>query len=401
MEAYLDNAATTKVFDSVKNIMVKALLEDYGNPSSLHIKGLDAERYLRKTKEILAKNLKVNEKEIIFTSGGTEANNLALIGSAFAGKRAGNHIITSNIEHPSVYNAMSFLEDQGFRISYLPVDKYGKVIIEELEKEVNEKTILVSIMYVNNEIGSVSDIPLISKTIKKKNPNTLFHTDAIQAFGKYKIYPKREGVDLLSISGHKIHGPKGVGALYVGAKVKIWPISFGGGQENGMRSGTENVPAVAGLGQAVEDIYINYDKKIEDLYTLKKRFIEGIYRINSEIGYIYVNGIEKADMGSDNTLEDKIKSTAPHLVSVSFKGVRAEVLLHALEEKGIYVSSGSACSSNHPEVSGTLKAIGIERSLLQSTLRFSFSFYTTSDEIEYTLTQIKEIVPVLRRYQVH
>lgn len=401
MEAYLDNAATTKVFDSVKNIMVKALLEDYGNPSSLHIKGLDAERYLRKTKEILAKNLKVNEKEIIFTSGGTEANNLALIGSAFAGKRAGNHIITSNIEHPSVYNAMSFLEDQGFRISYLPVDKYGKVIIEELEKEVNEKTILVSIMYVNNEIGSVSDIPLISKTIKKKNPNTLFHTDAIQAFGKYKIYPKREGVDLLSISGHKIHGPKGVGALYVGAKVKIWPISFGGGQENGMRSGTENVPAVAGLGQAVEDIYINYDKKIEDLYTLKKRFIEGIYRINSEIGYIYVNGIEKADMGSDNTLEDKIKSTAPHLVSVSFKGVRAEVLLHALEEKGIYVSSGSACSSNHPEVSGTLKAIGIEHSLLQSTLRFSFSFYTTSDEIEYTLTQIKEIVPVLRRYQVH
>lgn len=401
MEAYLDNAATTKVFDSVKNIMVKALLEDYGNPSSLHIKGLDAERYLRKTKEILAKNLKVNEKEIIFTSGGTEANNLALIGSAFAGKRAGNHIITSNIEHPSVYNAMSFLEDQGFRISYLPVDKYGKVIIEELEKEVNEKTILVSIMYVNNEIGSVSDIPLISKTIKKKNPNTLFHTDAIQAFGKYKIYPKREGVDLLSISGHKIHGPKGVGALYVGAKVKIWPISFGGGQENGMRSGTENVPAVAGLGQAVEDIYINYDKKIEDLYTLKKRFIEGIYRINSEIGYIYVNGIEKADMGSDNALEDKIKSTAPHLVSVSFKGVRAEVLLHALEEKGIYVSSGSACSSNHPEVSGTLKAIGIEHSLLQSTLRFSFSFYTTSDEIEYTLTQIKEIVPVLRRYQVH
>lgn len=401
MEAYLDNAATTKVFDSVKNIMVKALLEDYGNPSSLHIKGLDAERYLRKTKEILAKNLKVNEKEIIFTSGGTEANNLALIGSAFAGKRAGNHIITSNIEHPSVYNAMSFLEDQGFRISYLPVDKYGKVIIEELEKEVNEKTILVSIMYVNNEIGSVSDIPLISKTIKKKNPNTLFHTDAIQAFGKYKIYPKREGVDLLSISGHKIHGPKGVGALYVGAKVKIWPISFGGGQENGMRAGTENVPAIAGLGQAVEDIYINYDKKIEDLYTLKKRFIEGIYRINSEIGYIYVNGIEKADMGSDNALEDKIKSTAPHLVSVSFKGVRAEVLLHALEEKGIYVSSGSACSSNHPEVSGTLKAIGIEHSLLQSTLRFSFSFYTTSDEIEYTLTQIKEIVPVLRRYQVH
>lgn len=388
MEAYLDNAATTRVFESVKNIMEKTLLEDYANPSSLHSKGLEAEMYLRNTKEIIAKNLKVEEKEIIFTSGGTEANNLALIGSSFANKRAGNHIITSNIEHPSVYNVMSFLEEQGFHISYIPVDKYGRIIIDELEKQVNEKTILISIMYVNNEIGSVNDIPLISKVIKKKNPSALLHTDAIQAFGKYNIYPKREGIDLLSISGHKIHGPKGIGGLYLGDKVKMWPIMFGGGQESGRRSGTENVPAIAGLGQAISDVYEDHETKIELLYTLKQKLIEGIEELNNKIGDIFING-----------LENDIKNTAPHIVSVSFKGVRSEVLLHALEEKGIYVSSGSACSSNHPDVSGTLKSIGLEQDLLGSTLRFSFSFYTRLEEIDYTLEELEKLVPILRKYQ--
>lgn len=390
MGAYLDNAATTKVYKNVADIVEKVLVEDFANPSSLYNKGLDAEKYIRNTKEIIAGNLKVEDKEIIFTSGGTESNNLALIGVAFANKRAGNHIITSNIEHPSVSNVMEFLEEQGFEISYIPVDKYGRILIDELEKEVKAGTILVSIMYVNNEIGSVQDLSLISKTIKEKNPNVLLHTDAIQAFGKYKIYPKREGIDLLSISGHKIHGPKGIGALYVGDKVKIKPLLFGGGQEDGRRSGTENVPGIAGLGQAINDIYENHEEKINSLYQLKQRLIDGINKINTNLGDIYVNGIE-----------DDIKKTAPNIVSVSFKGVRSEVLLHALEERNVYVSSGSACSSNRPDVSGTLKAIGINQDLLNATLRFSFSFYTKPEEIDYALKEIEKLIPILRRYQPH
>lgn len=390
MGAYLDNAATTKVYKNVADIVEKVLVEDFANPSSLYNKGLDAEKYIRNTKEIIAGNLKVEDKEIIFTSGGTESNNLALIGVAFANKRAGNHIITSNIEHPSVSNVMEFLEEQGFEISYIPVDKYGRILIDELEKEVKAGTILVSIMYVNNEIGSVQDLSLISKIIKEKNPNVLLHTDAIQAFGKYKIYPKREGIDLLSISGHKIHGPKGIGALYVGDKVKIKPLLFGGGQEDGRRSGTENVPGIAGLGQAINDIYENHEEKINSLYQLKQRLIDGINKINTNLGDIYVNGIE-----------DDIKKTAPNIVSVSFKGVRSEVLLHALEERNVYVSSGSACSSNRPDVSGTLKAIGINQDLLHATLRFSFSFYTKPEEIDYALKEIEKLIPILRRYQPH
>ena len=390
MEAYLDNAATTKVYESVANIMVKTLLEDYGNPSSLHIKGLEAERYIRNTKEIIAKHLKVEEKEIIFTSGGTESNNMAIIGSAFANKRSGNHIITSNIEHPSVYNAMSFLEEQGFRITYTPVDEYGRINIDELEKVIDEDTILVSVMYVNNEIGSVNDISEISKIIKEKNSKTLLHVDAIQGFGKYKVFPKRQGIDLLSISGHKIHGPKGIGALYVRNRVKVSPLLFGGGQENKMRSGTENIPGIAGLGQAISDIYENHTEKVEGLYKLKQGFIDGIQKLNTSIGDVYVNGIK-----------ENLTDTAPHIVSVSFKGVRSEVLLHALGEKKIYVSSGSACSTNQPDVSSTLKAIGVKQELLHSTLRFSFSFCTTLEEIDYTLQELARLVPILRRYQPH
>lgn len=388
METYLDNAATTKVFDSVVDIMNKVLSQDYGNPSSLHIKGLDGERYIRNTREILAKALKVREKEITFTSSGTEANNLGIIGAAYANKRAGNHIITSNIEHPSVDNVVNFLEEQGFEISRVPVDKYGRILIEELKKQVNENTILVSVMYVNNEIGSINDIPLIAKTIKEKNSNVLLHVDGVQAFGKYKVYPKRLGIDLLSISGHKIHGPKGVGALYIRDRVKVSPLMFGGGQEEGMRSGTENVPAIAGFGQAVKDIYENHQEKLKYLYKIKKEFVEGIIDLNNNISGIIINGIE-----------DDIRKSAPHIVSVSFKGVRAEVLLHALEDKNIYVSSGSACSSNKPDISSTLKSIGVDKELLNSTIRFSFSFQTKVDEIQHTLEELKKIVPILRRYQ--
>lgn len=384
MEAYLDNAATTKVFDSVTEVMVKTLKEDYGNPSSMHLKGMEAEKYVREAKEIIARSLKVDSKEIILTSGGTESNNQALIGTAFANKRAGNHIITSCIEHPSVHNPLISLEDFGFRISYLPVDQYGLVKLDKLVEEICEDTILVSIMYVNNEIGSVQDISEISKRIKEKNPKTLLHVDAIQGFGKYNIYPRRLGIDLLSISGHKIHGPKGSGILYVKDKVKVKPIIFGGEQQKGMRSGTENVPAIAGIGQAVKEIYENHEEKINHLYELKSYFIEQV----NEIEEVTINGV-KGD----------VRETAPHIVSVSFAGVRSEVLLHALEDKGVYVSAGSACASNHPSLSGTLKAIGVKKDLLDSTIRFSFSVNTTKEEIDYALTVLKEILPVLRKYR--
>lgn len=386
MEAYLDNAATTRVFDSVKDIMIETLTSDFGNPSSMHKKGIEAEKYVKNAKEIIAKSLKVDAKEIFFTSGGTESNNQALIGTALANKRSGNHIITTRIEHPSVHNPLLYLEENGFQVSYVPVDSLGRVLVDALLDEITEQTILVSVMYVNNEIGSLQPITELIKRCKEKNPNIIFHVDAIQGFGKYQIYPKREGIDLLSISGHKIHGPKGIGALYIHDKVKVKPIIFGGGQQKGMRSGTENVPGIAGLARAITEIYKDHEQKREHLYELKKAFIQLVTKLEG----VTFNGVG-----------DDIYETAPHIVSVSFDDIRSEVLLHALEEKGVYVSSGSACASNHPNLSGTLKAIGVKGNLLDSTLRFSFSVFTTMDEIEYAVDCMNELVPMLRRFTRH
>ena len=384
MKAYLDNAATTIPVPEVREIMMQTMELDYGNPSSMHQLGIDAEKYIKDAKEIIAKSLKVEEKEIVFTSGGTESNNQALIGTALANKRKGMHLITTRIEHASVHNPMLFLEEQGFRVSYLSVDKNGHVNIDELLDTICEETILVSIMYVNNEIGAVEDIASIAKKIKEKKKDTIFHVDAIQAYGKYPIYPKRMGIDLLSVSGHKIHGPKGVGFLYIKDKLKINPYIYGGGQQKGMRSGTENVPGIAGIGMAVKRIYENQEAKLKKLYELKRYFIEKINILED----VFINGIEDID----------IEDTAPHVVSVCAKGVGSEVLLHALEDKGVYVSSGSACSSNHPELSGTLQAIGLEKKMVESTIRFSFSIFTTKEELDYAVAAMEELLPVLRRY---
>lgn len=394
MEAYLDNAATTKVSEGVMKIMMESLEVNYGNPSSMHMKGIAAEKYIKDAKDIIAKSLKVQPKEIIFTSGGTESNNFALIGAALANIRAGKHIITTQFEHPSVHNPLIELEEYGFRISFIPVDKNGKIDLEFLLNEISEDTTIVSIMKVNNEIGACQDIQTISKLIKDKKSDILLHVDAIQAYGKYVILPKRDGIDLLSVSGHKIHGPKGSGFLYIRDKVKVKPIIFGGGQQKGMRSGTENVPAIAGLAMAVKEIYENHEEKVAKLYAMKKYFIEQLFTMED----IKVNAIfeEKAE---ELSLEERILLTAPHVVSVSFDGVRSEVLLHALEEKGVYVSSGSACASNHPSLSGSLQAIGIEKHLLDSTLRFSFSIYTTMEELDYAIENLKDILPVLRRFR--
>lgn len=385
MEAYLDNSATTKVFDSVKDIMVNALSVDYGNPSSKHRKGMEAEQNLKEAVNIIAKSIKAEPKEIIFTSGGTESNNMALIGAALANHRAGKHIITTKFEHPSVHNPLIFLEEQGYRVSYISVDSMGHVNLEELLQEICDDTIIVSIMYVNNEVGAVQNIEEIAKQIKKKKADILFHVDAIQAFGKYRIYPKRMGIDMMSVSGHKIHGPKGSGFLYVRDKVKIKPIIYGGEQQRGLRSGTENVPAYVGLGQAVKEIYTDYDQKVATMYELKKYMVEKLRALPE----VTVNAINE---------QGDVYETAPHIVSASFAGVRSEVLLHALEEKEIYVSSGSACSSNHPGLSGSLVAIGVKKELLDSTIRFSFSTNTKKEEIDYTITVLNDLLPKLRLF---
>lgn len=386
MEVYLDNSATTRVFPEVAELMTKIMCEDYGNPSSLHIKGLQAEQYLRYAKETLAKLLKVSEKEIIFTSGGTESDNLALIGGATANNRRGNHLITTQIEHPAILQTMRHLEELGYRVTYLPVDDCGQFHLEDLHRAMTPDTILVSIMHTNNEIGSLQPVAEAGALIKRMNPNTLFHVDAVQGFGKAKIYPKKMNIDMLSVSGHKIHGPKGVGFLYVGDKVKLHPIVFGGGQQQGLRSGTENVPGVAGLAKAAELLYQHFDEDIDHLYQCKRHFIEGVGKIED----VSVNGLLPG--------EPYGQGTAPHVVSVSFRGVRSEVLLHALEEKGIFVSAGSACSARKPQPSATLRAIGVEKDLLEATIRFSFSVFTTIEEIDYTLQVMYDKIPMLRMY---
>ena len=381
MEAYLDNSATTCVYQETADLVCDLMVNHYGNPSAMHQKGVEAEQYIRTAQETLAKILKVKEKEIFFTSGGTESDNWALVGTAMANKRTGNHIITSAIEHPAVSAPLAFLEEQGFRITRLPVNKEGLVDVNELEEAITPETILVSIMYVNNEIGSVEPIGEIGRRIKAKNPKTYFHVDAIQAFGKYRIYPKRMGIDMLSVSGHKIHGPKGSGFLYIDEKVKIRPLILGGGQQNGMRSGTDNVPGIAGLGVAAKMMYQNFDEKAEHLYQLKERMAEGLSKMND----VVINGMP-------------VREGAPHILSVSFLGIRSEVLLHTLEDRNIYVSAGSACSSHKRKPSATLSAMGMSKDQIESTVRLSFCEENTIEEADYFLDTMKTLVPMLRRY---
>lgn len=381
MEAYLDNSATTRCSERAKNLMVQILTEDFGNPSSLHDMGKEAEDYIKEAKSRIAKTLKVDEKELVFTSGGTESNNMALIGAALANKRQGMHIITTEIEHASVHAPLAYLKELGFEITYLGVDADGVISLEELRDAVREDTILVSMMMVNNEIGAIEPVEEAARIIKEKNPGTLFHVDAIQAYGKFHIYPKRWGIDLLSVSGHKIHAPKGTGFLYIRDKVKVKPIIYGGGQQKGMRSGTENVPGVAALGEAAAEIYEDFDAKVAHMYALKERFIEGV----TQIPGVTVNGKTGRD-------------SAPQIVSITIDDVRSEVMLHSLEEYGIYVSAGSACSSNKPAPSRTLQGIGLPAKKLESTIRISFSVYTTEEEVDYAVEKMKEIIPFRRKF---
>ena len=388
-EIYLDNAATTRVYPSVCEKMVEVMSKNFGNPSSLHMKGFTAEQYVKEAKKTIASVLKVDVKELVFTSGGTESNNMAIIGAAMANKRRGNHLITTSIEHASVYNPFIWLEEQGFEVTYLPVDHRGVVSLDALEKALRDDTILVSVMAVNNEIGTIQPLDEIGAMIKKKNPQILFHVDAIQGFGKIEIYPTRWQIDLLSVSGHKLHGPKGVGFLYIKDKVKVRPLILGGGQQKDMRSGTENVPGIAGLGEAVRCVFENFSEKQKRLYELRDMFVSAL----EEMEGVKINGF--AHRVSDINLH---QGPAPHVVSASFENIRAEVLLNALEERGIYVSSGSACSSNHPAISGTLQAIGTEKKYLDATIRFSLCYDTTEEELKECLEVLGALLPMLRRF---
>lgn len=381
MEVYFDNSATTRCYDSVKEIVIRTMTEDFGNPSAMHLKGVEAEKYVKDSAAKLARILKVQEKEILFTSGGTESDNLALIGAAMANKRSGNHIITTAVEHPAVSQPALFLQEQGFEVTYLPVDNRGVVKLDALEAVLRPDTILVSVMYVNNEVGAVMPVEEIGRRIREKSPKALFHVDAIQAFGKYRIYPKKMGIDLLSVSSHKIHGPKGVGFLYINEKAKLQPQILGGGQQSGMRSGTDNVPGIAGLGVAAEEIYRDLDANVERMYSLKGHIAKGLEKIPD----IRINGMA-------------LREGAPQILSISVMGVRSEVLLHSLEERGIFVSAGSACSSHKRKPSSTLTAMGMAKDQIESTVRLSFSEENTAEEADYFLQVMGELVPVLRRY---
>ena len=381
MDVYFDNSASTKVSEKAIEIMLKTMRDDYANTSGKHIKGVEAESYVKDAADIIAKTLKVKKGEIIFTSGGTESNNMALIGGAMSRKRYGKHIIISGIEHPAVYRPAEFLTEQGFELSVLPVNSEGQVDLELLKSAIRDDTVLVSVMYVNNEIGAIEPVEEISKIIKAENKDILFHVDAIQAYTKLRINPKSQGIDMLSASGHKFHGPKGVGFLYIDSNVKINPIIFGGGHQRGMRSGTLNTTGIAGMGVAAKEAYDNFDERINKISGLK---------------YYLMDELENTEGAILNT--GRGENFAPQVISVSFEDIRAEVLLHALEDRGIYVSSGSACSSNHPGISGTLKAIGVRENLLDATIRISLSELNNKEEADYFIKNLKELLPLLRKF---
>ena len=369
MEAYLDNSATTRCYAEVKDIVVKTMMDDYGNPSAMHQKGVESERYVKEAAGQIATTLKVQEKEIYFTSGGTESNNWALIGTALANRRQGNHIIISSIEHPAVSAPAEFLESQGFEVTRLGVNAQGQISLEELKEAIRPETILVSVMFVNNEIGAVEPIAEIGELIKQVNPKTYFHVDAIQAYGKFRILPKKMHIDMLSASGHKIHGPKGTGFLYISEKMKIVPIIYGGGQQKGMRSGTDND---------------HLEENVNHMYDLRAYFVGELEKMDQ----VVVHGPHG-------------EAAAPQIVSAAFVGVRSEVLLHTLEERDIYVSAGSACSTHKRSGSPTLTAIGLPKNQMEATVRFSFCETTTKEELDYTLQVLNEVVPMLRRYARH
>lgn len=377
---YLDNAATTRALPAVAEKMTYMLCEQFGNPASVSVMGLAAEKEIRHGAQILAKGIQCKEEEIFFTSGGTEGDNWAVFGTAAGYRRQGKHFITTAIEHPAVKNPMKALEEEGCEVTWLSVDSKGHISLGELAEAIRPDTVLVSIILVNNETGVIQDGAAIGKLIKEKNPHTLFHVDAVQAFGKYPIHVDKMKIDLLTMSGHKIHGPKGVGMLYMRKGTKVKPFILGGGQQKGQRAGTENGPAVAALGVAAEEAFAHMQEGIVHVAELKKTLAEGILAL------------------PDTQINGDTENASPYVLNVTFKGLRSEVLLHDLESKGIFVSAGSACDSKKKVGSPVLTAMGMPFSEIEGAIRFSFCRYNTMEEIQTCLTALEKSVPFLRKY---
>ena len=377
MEAYLDNSATTRAYPEVGDLVYKVMCQDYGNPSSMHRKGVDAEHYVKEAKETIAKVLKVNAKDIYFTSGGTESNNTIIRGVAYNFRKIKNHIISTVIEHPSVLNTLADLEKEGFEITLLEVDESGKINIEDLKKAIKPSTILISTMHVNNEVGSIQPIEEIGKYLKTLDEKIYFHVDCVQSYTKIKFRPSRYNIDFMTVSGHKFHGPKGIGFMYIKENSKLKPIITGGGQESSVRSGTENVPGIYGLGKAVEIMNKDLDSKIEKIENLKNLLKEKILK--------NIDGVKI------NSPEDGVC----HILNVSFENIRGEVLLHFLEQKNIYVSTGSACSSKK-KGSHVLNAIKLTPDEIEGAIRFSLSDFNTEEEILETVKVLKDSINDLR-----
>ncbi len=379
-EIYLDNSATTRPYNEVIELMGSVQSTIYGNPSSLHTKGLEAEKLLREARCSIAQALRCRDDEIIFTSGGTESNNVAVKGAAYRCRRRGSHIITSAIEHPSVIHCCRQMEEEGFTVTYLPVDDEGTVRLKDLEQALTDQTILVSIIHVNNEIGTIQPLEKIGALIKNCSPKTLFHVDGVQSLGKVAVEFEKWQADLFSCSAHKIHGPKGVGALWVGKKTLLQPLMHGGEQEGGRRPGTENVAGIAGFGLAAGLTTNKMRANAALMYSLKEQLLRGLRETGLEV---LVNGPPP-------------RQSAPHLLNLTFPGIKGEVLLRALEQQGIYASSGSACHSRHPKPSHVLRGIGLSEKMIAAALRFSFSGFTDTAEINYVIEQTGKAVNELK-----
>lgn len=367
MSVYLDNSATTKPSQNAVNKALEMMTTKYGNPSSLHNVGLNAELEIESAREIIAKSLNVDSKDIYFTSGGTESNNMILSGVANKQKKNGKKIITTCIEHSSILDTTKKLKDDGFEIVYLSINKNGVISLDELEEKVDDNTILVSIMAVNNEIGSVQPIEKISQVIRKKNQNTLIHVDAIQAYGKIKLTPKKWNIDFMSISAHKIHAPKNCGAVYINNSSKLFPMLYGGEQQKKVRPGTECASLIPSFGVAVSEF--NIDKN---------------YSYINELNYYAVSQLENIS----DVIINSSKEALPYIINISVKGIKSETMLHFLESKEIYVSSGSACAKG--KKSHVLTSLNLDSEIIDSALRISFSKYNKKEDIDLLTDAIKE-----------
>lgn len=377
---YLDNSATTRTDPEVIRVMADVMEKVYGNPSSLHGIGDKAHRLIGEAREAVARTLGVQPREIVFTSGGTESNNLAIKGVAEQFRNRGRHLITTEVEHPSVYQAFRQLEERGWRVTYLPVDRLGRVSEEDVEKALTEDTVLVSVMHVNNEVGTIQPVEAIGRVLRSR-PKVIFHVDAVQAFGKVELDPVRWGVDLLSISGHKFHGPKGVGALYIREGLRLSPLLAGGEQEGGLRSGTENVPGIAGLAKAA----ILAQQRRETVRQWQRWKEELIQAVTSRLEGVVVNG--------DTTTE----GGAPHILSLSFPGLKSEVIVHALEQEKVFVSSKSACSSKKETPSRVLTAMGLDDRTAIGSIRISMGYDTVESDIRQCAQALIRVIPELQR----